>query len=458
MKFQQHIIILGGGISGLSLAWKLCEGGKRVTLLESSSMVGGLSGTKSFNGYHLDYGPHSFFSEDMEILKAVLELFGGTLTPKKRDVKFYFQDKYLHYPLTPADVLTKMGLIKGARAGISFLRQKINSLIKSTKTATDEMTVEEWALDSFGEHLYQSFFKPYTEQFWKMPCRDLSAHTIPSHTRTNFINTLKVLLGKQATGRGDSLIEREQLPTYYPATGFGEIASRIADQVRNLGGNILLDAQASEVLPDAGGKVMVRYQSKDRVEEMECNHLISTVPLPLFINILHPRPPDDVLKSSANLEFRALVVLGMVTEKTNVLDSSYIYMLDRPYNRVSEMNKFSPDTSPSNDNIIAIEMPCLINSTIWNATREEIFQMSAESLAKDRILLPGDIKALLLVKAAHAYPLYRKNYAPHLKKVLAYVHSCPGLETLGRSGEFQYMDADVCMRRAFNLGERLLKS
>ena len=455
---RQHIIILGGGISGLSLAWKLCESGQKVTIIERSEFVGGLAGTQLDNSHHLDFGPHSFFSEDKEILKIVLDLFEGALAPRRRDVKFYFREKYLNYPLTPGDVLIQMGLVQGIRTGLSFLRQKMGFTAERGAASTEEMTVEEWALESFGEHMYRSFFKPYTEQFWKLPCRELSARTIPYHTRTNFINTLKVLLGRRATSQGDSLIEREQLPTYYPATCFGEIACHIADKVYASGGKILVDSRACEVVLNGDGTVLVRYEFNGKTESMECERLISTIPLPLFVGMLNPQPPADIRASAAHLEFLSLVVLGMVTEKMDVLDSSYIYMLDRPYNRVSEMNKFSPGTSPPTENIIAIEMPCLEDSLTWNASREEIFQMSAESLARDGILLPGDVKKLLLVKAAQAYPVYRKDYAPHLKKVLAHIHSHPQLETLGRSGEFLYTDADMCMRMAFDLAERLLKS
>lgn len=454
---KMSIVILGGGISGLSLAWKLCEKGFRVSILESSDIVGGLAGTQSDNGYHLDFGPHSFFSEDEEILTNVLDLFDGALVPGRRDVKFYFRGKYLNYPLTPGDVLVKMGFLQGVRAGLSFAKQKMIIHPQKNPVPPEDMTVEDWALDSFGEHLYEAFFKPYTEQFWKVSCKDLSAHTIPSYTRTNFINTLKVLLGKQATLQKNSLIEREQLPTYYPDTGFGGIALRIADNIRMIGGNIFLGCRAHEVLLKDNGTVQVRYLSQDSIESMACDFLISTLPLPLFIDMVRPQPPADVRDSSAHLGFRSLVVLGMVTEKMNVLDSSYIYMLDRPYNRVSEMNKFSAQTSPPEDNMIAIEMPCLENSLTWHASPEELFQISAESLARDGILLPGDVKKLLLAKAPHAYPLYRKDYARHLMKVLSYIRSCPQLETLGRSGEFLYMDADMCIRRAFTLADKISK-
>ena len=86
---DRRIIVLGAGISGLSLGWKLAAGGIAVDLLEASPSIGGLAGTVREDGYCLDFGPHSFFTEDPEILNTFLKLFDNGLTPKTRQAKFY---------------------------------------------------------------------------------------------------------------------------------------------------------------------------------------------------------------------------------------------------------------------------------------------------------------------------------------------------------------------------------
>ena len=82
--------------------------------------------------------------------------------------------------------------------------------------------------------------------------------------------------------------------------------------------------------------------------------------------------------------------------------------------------------------------------------------MCVGPLAEDGVLGPGDVKRLLLVRAPNAYPIYRKDYAPNLKGVLDYINEQDGIFTLGRTGEFIYMDVDKCMRRAFDFADRVL--
>jgi len=454
---EQQVIIIGAGFSGLSLAYRLSSQGIKVTVIESGETIGGLAGTLREDGYCMDIGPHSFFTEDAEILDTVLGLFNNKLPSKPRQVKFYYQGKYLDYPLTAYNVLIQMGIWSGGLTTLSFLKSKILLRKPSLIEGQDE-TVEDWAIASFGEHLFRTFFKPYTEQFWKVPCSELSSRSIPTHTRMSFFNTLRLLLRRRIGSEDVSLIEREMLPTYYPASGFAEIAEQVAEAAREAGAVIKVSCRVVGVDNLPGSRMRARYHHDGKLAEIEADHVVSTIPLNRFVKMLDPPPPPAVRSSAAKLDYRALTALGMVTEKQNILNCGYIYVLNRPYNRITEMNQFSPLTSPSGENIIMVEIPCLKDSPPWTASKEELFNMCIGSLAEDGVLGSGDVKRLLLVRAPNAYPIYRKDHAPNLKRVLDYVNDRDGISTLGRTGEFMYMDVDKCMRRAFDCADQLIKS
>jgi protoporphyrinogen oxidase len=452
---QPKVIILGGGVSGLGLAWRLSARGAAAWVLEANPVVGGLARTERAEGYCLDVGPHSFFSEDREIADRVLSLFNPPLVPAPRTVQFYYRGKYLNYPLTPLNVLTGMGAASGLRAALSFLNSRLQR--RPDPGDPDHETVEDWAVRSFGDHLYRNFFKPYTEQFWKVPCTELAARSIPTHTRMSFVHTLKVLLHRRIERLDPSLIEREMLPTYYPPTGFGEIPERIAATVRSNGGTILTNCRATRIRERPDGVVCVTCVCDGEVQTVEGTHVVSTIPLRDLIANLDPAPPPEVVASARALQYRPLVVLGLVTDRPHVLKASYIYVMNKPYNRISEANWFSPATSPDGENIVAVEIACLRDSAAWHATKEHLFDMCIGSLAEDGFLGPGDVKRLLLVKAPDAYPIYHLGYDAHLKRVLEHVRGRSRVFTLGRTGEFRYMDSDVCLRRAFKLADALLE-
>jgi protoporphyrinogen oxidase len=404
----------------------------------------------------MDVGPHSFFSDDRGIVDEVLNLFENRLQPRPRRVKFHYRGRFIDYPLTARSALFQMGLGSGIRAAASFLASSVAPR-RPAAAAGREETVEEWAIASYGGHLYRTFFQPYTEQFWKVPCTELSSRSIPTHTRMSFANTLRVLMHRRNSPTGESLVEREARPTYYPESGFSEIAEKIAARVRASGGSIRLGREVIGVERLAGAGVRVVHRGDGGPEQAsEGDHVVSTIPLPGLVGMLAPAAPATVLASAEHLGYRSLVVLGMCTARQNILGCGYTYVLNRPYNRMFEMNSFSPRTSPSGENVFGVEIPCFEGSAAWKASREELFDMCIGSLAEDGFIFPGDVTGLLLVRAAHAYPVYRRDYAEHLERLLAHVRSFGPLSTLGRCGEFKYMDIDRCMRGAFELVDRLL--
>ena len=68
---MKKVVIIGGGITGLSTAWKLSENNFEVNILESDQFIGGLAKTVDIGNYKVDLGPHSFLSEDKEIFNKV---------------------------------------------------------------------------------------------------------------------------------------------------------------------------------------------------------------------------------------------------------------------------------------------------------------------------------------------------------------------------------------------------
>ena len=197
---MKKIIIIGGGISGLSSAWKLSEKGYKVDIVESDASIGGLAKSMKVENYYFDIGPHSFFTEDKEIFKKVMDLFEGEqdeISYSKRSVKMMFRGKYVDYPLSAKSILFQMGILSAIMCSLSFAKTYINTSISSLfvkKTQDENLTVKQWAIGNFGKYLYLNFFKPYTEQFWKIKTSELSHRVIPSSKKLDFARTLKHLL------------------------------------------------------------------------------------------------------------------------------------------------------------------------------------------------------------------------------------------------------------------------
>ena len=67
-------LVIGGGIAGLTMAWKLSEGGVEVRLLESGLRAGGAIETQRERGYIAEHGPNTILETDPGIAKLISSL------------------------------------------------------------------------------------------------------------------------------------------------------------------------------------------------------------------------------------------------------------------------------------------------------------------------------------------------------------------------------------------------
>jgi phytoene dehydrogenase-like protein len=57
----KHVVVIGGGLAGLSAALHLARSGRMVTLFERRSTLGGRAATHRRNGFRFNLGPHAWF-------------------------------------------------------------------------------------------------------------------------------------------------------------------------------------------------------------------------------------------------------------------------------------------------------------------------------------------------------------------------------------------------------------
>ena len=56
---SHDVAVIGGGVSGLAVAWELMRRGHRVTVLERQVGVGGNAISERFGGFLMEHGPSS---------------------------------------------------------------------------------------------------------------------------------------------------------------------------------------------------------------------------------------------------------------------------------------------------------------------------------------------------------------------------------------------------------------
>src|SRR5215210_7396243 len=111
----EKIVILGGGITGLTVAWELSKNSRLpVLLIEKNVSAGGLAGSFHRRDRIFDFGSNRIHEQyDPEVLGIIRELLGDELLKRPRRGQIRIQGKFLNYPPAITQVLTSFGLVRG---------------------------------------------------------------------------------------------------------------------------------------------------------------------------------------------------------------------------------------------------------------------------------------------------------------------------------------------------------
>src|SRR5688572_5503946 len=124
---MRRVVIVGGGISGLSLAYRLEQRGADVTLLERRTRTGGVIGTVERDGYRVETGPNGFLDNHPATATLCQELgVAGRLVPAsetaRRNRFLFLEGKLRKLPASLWSFLT--GDVLSWRAKFALLTER----------------------------------------------------------------------------------------------------------------------------------------------------------------------------------------------------------------------------------------------------------------------------------------------------------------------------------------------
>jgi UDP-galactopyranose mutase len=167
------VLIVGAGLTGCTLAYRLAQEGVESVLLERTDVPGGLIRSEHMNGVLYEpHGSHIFHTEDEEVWELA-----NRMTPfreYRHRVDIIVQGKVLNWPPLLSDVEK---LEDGARIKRDLLRRRESPMDPEQRAKSANF--EEWCLELMGPDLYGLFIQPYTEKQWGRPARELPATFAP---------------------------------------------------------------------------------------------------------------------------------------------------------------------------------------------------------------------------------------------------------------------------------------
>lgn len=450
---MKRVAIIGAGIAGLAVAYKLLEKKNiRVCLLEQSSGVGGLSRSISKNGFVYDLGPHQIHTQDETVIDFLKQILADELLTREKKASQWFLKRHFNYPLEIKDIVTGLPLHISIGCFMSFCKQR---LIRQFKKQTID-SFESWIINNFGRKMYDLYFGPYTTKVWGVSPAKLAASCAEQRVAVQslFLVLLSTLVKNIKSFRKNILLPHSpyQKIFYYPKKGIGELAETMKKSILSNGGELQLNQRVTGISKEQG---IFKMDTADG-SNFEADSVVSTMPIDELQNILVDKNNHNNIPKG-KLNYRSLAFLFLELDIDRLTDNHWIYFADQQcvFQRTSEFKNFSPATCPSGKTGICVEIPCDYQDKMWNMNDEDLYQLVIAHAEAENFIKKEWVRRYFVEKERYAYPLFNLNYDVELKKVMDNVTTCENLFSIGRQGTFQYINIDNVLLMGFEVAEKI---
>jgi protoporphyrinogen oxidase len=292
------LLILGGGIAGLSAAWTARDLGLSAMVLEARESAGGILDSFNVEGFRFDNGVHLSFATEAEV-RAIFDR-----TPyREREALSQCWDNgvWLRHPvqnnLYPLPVEEKIALVDG------LVRQPEGEI----------RTYRDWLVQQYGGPIAMRWPLVYTEKYWTLPAEQLGIDWIGQRMRRADLS--EVLRGAMTERAPNTYyISRMRYPL---RGGYRAFIEPLIDAATiRTGARVISIDPRRRAVTLAGGET-VSYQA-----------LVSTLPLPNLIGMMQAVPA--AVRADGDTLFATRVdLISVALRRPEVSPSLWFYIYDR---------------------------------------------------------------------------------------------------------------------------------
>lgn len=300
-----QVVIVGGGISGLSAAYDLAKAGISHLVLEKLPRAGGVIETRNLAGCVTEAGPDSFLSAKPEALTLIKELGLGdeVIGSNDHDRTTYIlrHGKLVKLPegvmmivpsrVTPMLESSLLGWGTKIRMGLELLRKPVKH---------PDRSVAEFVIDHFGEETLDYLAEPLLSGVYGGDPRQMSVESVLPRfaaMEAEYGSLGKAVLSarkKNPNGGGGGALFKTL------KSGLGTIIGRLADKVT------VCHAEAEAIERQADG-----YRVRAKGSWIEASHVILAAPawnLSPLVQSLDPRLAELL----GGIPYSSSAIVGLV--------------------------------------------------------------------------------------------------------------------------------------------------
>jgi protoporphyrinogen oxidase len=390
--------IIGGGILGMTLALRLAEKGYKVTILESASKLGGLTGAMEMNGVIWDRFYHVILMSDLNTRRIINEIgienklnWVETKTGFFSGGRLYSMSNVIEFlkfrPINPFDKF---------RLGMTIIAA---SFIKDWRRM-ESIPVEKWLRRWSGRNVFEKIWLPLLKA-------KLGEHY--KLTSASFIwTTIQRMYAARRTG-----LKKEMFG--YVSGGYEIINRAFEEKLKKIGVIIVVNAQVKQVVKDSFGKIQVDTTFQ---ENYHFDEVISTLSSDTSVGIAPSLTKKEVDKHMA-IKYLGVICPSILLNQpiskyyvTNITDTW------TPFTGIIEMTALVDPKELGNRSLVYLPRYVEPGNELFNKSESELKEYFLSALYKMcPDLSENDVFHWTLSTARRVFALPVLNYSEKLPSV-----------------------------------------
>ena len=356
---KSHVVVVGGGFTGLVCAFRLLQSGYRVTVVEAHPEIGGLSASFDFGPFRWDRFYHCILTSDRALLGLLDELgLASEMRWTSTEVGLFSHDR-LYKMSGPLDLLRFPHL-----SVFSKIRLVAATLYAShirDGSALEKISLATWTKRLFGSTVYREIWEPLFR------CK---LGEMRHHASAAFLwGTLRRLYSTREKGPN----KQEKLG--YVRGGYATVLARLLHEVQARGGEVCTGVGVEQIRHVEGG----RDTGCGPVEVcttrglLRCDAAVVTLPARALAAALDTHD-GDYKAQLGEVRYLGLVCVVLVLRRR--LSPFYVTNITTrvPFTGVIEMtNLIDPDVETGGFHLVYLPRYSDPKDALFNASEEEIW-------------------------------------------------------------------------------------
>jgi protoporphyrinogen oxidase len=394
---ERRYAILGGGVLGLTAALRLLERGRRVTIFEREAEPGGLAAgfrigevASGRQGVWLEKFYHHLFRSDTAIARLIGELGMDAELEWRRPLTVTLRAGKVYQLDSPVSVLRfpPIGLPDRLRmaAVLAFFR-----LLPSPQPLEGRLAAT-WLRTTMGKPAYEAVWEPLLRGKFGSVANQIALPWFWAR-----VHDRSAQLG-------------------YVRGGFQQFYNRLAERVRELGGEICLSTQVERVEPSAEGFAITSTPVGTAASQTQTfARLISTLPTRLTCRLVSALPADYRARYEWGTAYGAhCLILALDRPLTqgywmNINDPGY------PFLALVEHTNYMPAEQYGGRHLIYLGNYRAMDDPLLGMSKEQVLAEFLPHLTRiNPAFDPSWVTESWMFAAPYAQPIVTADYRAHI--------------------------------------------